>query len=342
MEQTLGNRIAENRKRLKLTQEQLAEKLGVTAQAVSKWENDQSCPDIGTLPRLSQIFGISTDALLGCEAQTVHTAQVVEDEDDDHESDGFHIHSDHWDISLGTGKHSAIGGAVCVILVGILYLLNHIFGWNISFWNILWPTGLLVMGLSELIKRFSFVPLACALTGGFFLAQYLLPVKVDLKGGYIIALLIVLFGISLLIDALKKDKKHHVHISPKVGAFNHHNVSENSYDTQDGTFSYHASFGESSQLIELPCLEQGTIETSFGRFTVNLSGVETVRENSQIKADNCFGQLIILVPRRFLIKSNSSTAFASIRFEGQPDPQPAAVIYLEADTAFGQIVIEYI
>ena len=45
MEQKIGSRIAANRKRLKLTQEQLAEKLGVTPQAVSKWENDQSCPD---------------------------------------------------------------------------------------------------------------------------------------------------------------------------------------------------------------------------------------------------------------------------------------------------------
>ena len=41
MEETMGKRIAGNRRRLGLTQEQLAEKLGVTAQAVSKWENDQ-------------------------------------------------------------------------------------------------------------------------------------------------------------------------------------------------------------------------------------------------------------------------------------------------------------
>ena len=46
MEKTLGKRIMLHRKALGLTQEQLAEKLGVTAQAVSKWENDQSCPDI--------------------------------------------------------------------------------------------------------------------------------------------------------------------------------------------------------------------------------------------------------------------------------------------------------
>ena len=72
MEETLGKRIVAHRKRLGLTQDRLAELLGVTAQAVSKWENDQSCPDIATLPRLAEIFGISTDELLGMEKKTVH------------------------------------------------------------------------------------------------------------------------------------------------------------------------------------------------------------------------------------------------------------------------------
>lgn len=67
MEQTLGKRIVAHRKRLGLTQDQLAEQLGVTAQAVSKWENDQSCPDITMLPKLAEIFGITTDELLGLE-----------------------------------------------------------------------------------------------------------------------------------------------------------------------------------------------------------------------------------------------------------------------------------
>ena len=77
MEMTLGKRIVQNRKRLTMTQEQLAEKLGVTAQAVSKWENDQSCPDINMLPRLAEIFKTTTDELLGREATTpVYVATV--------------------------------------------------------------------------------------------------------------------------------------------------------------------------------------------------------------------------------------------------------------------------
>lgn len=69
MEETLGKRIVQNRKRLSLTQDQPAERLGVTAQAVSKWENNQSCPDITLLPRLAESFGTTTDALLGIEPQ---------------------------------------------------------------------------------------------------------------------------------------------------------------------------------------------------------------------------------------------------------------------------------
>lgn len=76
----MGKRIAANRKRLHLTQDQMAEKLGVTAQAISKWENDQSCPDIAMLPRLAELFGISTDELLGVESWVSTSAAAVETE----------------------------------------------------------------------------------------------------------------------------------------------------------------------------------------------------------------------------------------------------------------------
>ena len=44
MAQTLGGKIAELRRNIGLTQDEMSEKLGVTPQAVSKWENDVSCP----------------------------------------------------------------------------------------------------------------------------------------------------------------------------------------------------------------------------------------------------------------------------------------------------------
>ena len=68
---SLGSKIAFYRKKLSLTQEELAEKCSVTPQAVSKWENDISAPDIGLIPVLAQLFGISCDELLGVETEQV-------------------------------------------------------------------------------------------------------------------------------------------------------------------------------------------------------------------------------------------------------------------------------
>ena len=113
MEQTIGKRIMENRKRLGLTQDALAEKLGVTAQAVSKWENDLSCPDIATLPKLADIFHISVDELLGRSALPVHTAEVVEEE----EPEGIHIQNGSWEFKWDSGRREALTFAVLVLLV---------------------------------------------------------------------------------------------------------------------------------------------------------------------------------------------------------------------------------
>lgn len=62
----INEQIALFRKRAGMTQESLAQALGVTNQAVSKWESAQCCPDIQLLPPMAKLFGVSVDALLGC------------------------------------------------------------------------------------------------------------------------------------------------------------------------------------------------------------------------------------------------------------------------------------
>ena len=64
MNETIGSRIARFRKEKNMTQEDLAHIMGVTAQAVSKWENDLSCPDISILSKLCKTLGVTTDELL--------------------------------------------------------------------------------------------------------------------------------------------------------------------------------------------------------------------------------------------------------------------------------------
>ena len=61
----IGTNIYTLRKEKKITQAQLAEKLGVSEQAVSKWENDQCAPDVSLFPIIADYFGVSIDRLFG-------------------------------------------------------------------------------------------------------------------------------------------------------------------------------------------------------------------------------------------------------------------------------------
>ena len=65
MKETMGQIIRRLRKERNLTQEELAEQLGVTFQAVSKWENDVGMPDISQVVPIAHVFGVSTDVLFG-------------------------------------------------------------------------------------------------------------------------------------------------------------------------------------------------------------------------------------------------------------------------------------
>ena len=78
----LNETISFYRKKQGLTQEQLANSLGVTNQSVSKWESGQCCPDISLIPRLADIFGISIDELFGKKASK-NGAHVIPFADDD-------------------------------------------------------------------------------------------------------------------------------------------------------------------------------------------------------------------------------------------------------------------
>ena len=79
---TLGKRIAMLRRQKGLKQEDLANTLGISSQAVSKWENDQTCPDISLLPKLAELLGVTVDELLsGEKKELAQTAKVLPPEE---------------------------------------------------------------------------------------------------------------------------------------------------------------------------------------------------------------------------------------------------------------------
>jgi len=337
MEQTLGNRIMENRKRLKLTQDQLAEKLGVTAQAVSKWENDQSCPDITMLPKLAEIFDTTTDALLGrTQSQVIHEGKVVETDSDSGLKDRWEFH---WD----NGRRSALGFAVMVICIGALYLLSQILKWELSLWDILWPTAIFVFGIWGLFERFSFFRIGCVLFGGYTLADNILQFDFDVDGTVVWAALILVFGFSLLADALKKPKnpKFVIH-KPGININIPAKKGSEGYHFENDTFTYSSSFGEYRQLVTMDELRQGDVNVSFGEFTIDLSEVNDLAEDCSIHATCSFGELRFLVPKRFRVVPNHTTAFANLEVTGAPDEYPDGRITLSGGVSFGEISIVYI
>ena len=68
--ETFGNMVAALRKEKGMTQLELAEKMGVTDKAVSKWERDLSFPDVSSIPKLAEILGVTVDELMQVKAES--------------------------------------------------------------------------------------------------------------------------------------------------------------------------------------------------------------------------------------------------------------------------------
>lgn len=338
MQETMGKRISANRKRLGLTQDKLAEQLGVTAQAVSKWENDQACPDIATLPKLAAIFGITTDALLGIENTTVHQAEVVSegpvrtDDDDDESGNGWEFH---WD----GGRRGKLSFAIWVLLTGGLLLLSNIMDWDAGLWDLAWPTGLLVFGISGLFPRLSFFRLGCTLFGGYFLLNRLNVPMFEMGSELLLPVFLLLFGISLLAEAFRKGKKRGFRVVHK--GRNGKKTHTECYNTED-RFHCNVSFGEHHHCADVPMLRGGEANLSFGELTVDLRSCREVADGCTIEANCSFGELELLVPRRFAVRSTNSATFGSVDIDGEHDSNPQGIIYLEANVSFGDISIEYV
>ena len=75
----LAEKIMEERKKNGWSQEELADKLGVSRQSVSKWESAQSIPDLQRILEMSRLFNVSTDYLLKDEEESHPASSVTEE-----------------------------------------------------------------------------------------------------------------------------------------------------------------------------------------------------------------------------------------------------------------------
>lgn len=78
--ENMGTLIAAKRKQLQMTQWDLAEKMGVTDKAVSKWERNLSVPDTQSIPKLAEVLGMTVEELMqGKEVKTVQKDRDIDE-----------------------------------------------------------------------------------------------------------------------------------------------------------------------------------------------------------------------------------------------------------------------
>ena len=102
----LGGKIRQFRLKAGLTQEQLAERLGITAQSVSKWENAVAMPDITMLPLIAEVFGVSIDDLFDLTTeQRLNRIENRMDAEEELPQDVFREYEDFLKGQLDSGQH---------------------------------------------------------------------------------------------------------------------------------------------------------------------------------------------------------------------------------------------
>ena len=115
---TLGRRIAGERKKLGLSQEALGEKMGVSRQAISKWEADGAVPEIDKLIALSQLFGVSLNWLLGVDGSAVVEIPQPEPREPETKSPFRFRPVPRWTLCLGGAL------AVCALVLWLVFQTN--------------------------------------------------------------------------------------------------------------------------------------------------------------------------------------------------------------------------
>ena len=345
--ETLGKRIAALRKEKGLTQEQLAEKVGVSAQAVSKWENDVSCPDITLLPLLADLFDVSVDELLGVKPVEPHVIildkdEMPKDEKKDKGSFNFEWHRDN-------GKWSTIASCIGLILICLFFLLHSVAGMfpyieteelTLKGWNYVWPLLLFTLGLTSVNSSITFGVTMMAFGGYEFVRRVLLgygntvlpqiPWYVVLLVAAIIALVMVILGKTNLFRRKERCARKNGDRSPRM-----------EYRDDNDYLKADMSFGSGTIRYDRDVLAGGSIDSSFGDYTIDLTGVTTFAQDCLLKIDQSFGNITLLLPSHVRIVKSSDTSFAAFTSSGDPDPDAVQTMIIRADVSFGALQVKY-
>ncbi len=131
----LGERLYNYRKKIGLSQEDMASKLNVTRQTVSKWETDQTLPDLDKIESICELFNISTDELLKGRKEEVNTLNITENKKQ---------------------KALVISGSILLYFIAIIWIILSATFLNINE-GIMVSIFMLIIGLSTVNMVYYFI-----------------------------------------------------------------------------------------------------------------------------------------------------------------------------------------
>ncbi|MBQ1565774.1 MAG: helix-turn-helix transcriptional regulator [Clostridia bacterium] len=344
--ETLGKRIAALRKEKGLTQEQLAEKVGVSAQAVSKWENDVSCPDITLLPLLADLFDVSVDELLGVKPVEPHVIILDKDEVPNEEKKKNRSFTWEWNKHHGSWKSIVLcSGLILVCLFFLLHSMAGMFPYieteevTLKGWNYIWPLLVFTLGLTGI--RGDIVPSITMMAfGGYeFIRRILLGygnATLPAIPWYVVVLIAAIAAlVMIIIGKTRVGKKEWVTRGTGDRTPQLEVTQDNDYLDAD------MSFGSGVITYDGETLRGGSIDMNFGDYKVDFRNVKTFEPNCLLEIDQNFGSLTIYLPGNVRLVKSSDTSFASFATYGEPRPDATQSIIIRADVNFGTLQVKY-
>ena len=330
--ETMGKRISDLRKGKGMTQEQLAQLLGVTPQAVSKWENDLSCPDISILPQLAEALGVTTDELLG------RTPLRISEGSDKCNGKG-HAHVS---VRLRLNQAEKIIFALLLMGIGLIFLLNafHVIelGEEVTFGSVLWPFLVACMGVMACRSELNPISIGLFLFGVYMLLFNLgiIPAQYKLTWAMAWPVALILIGVTILLHFLLPKRK-------KEGGIFEVEKSDPVFDCTDesGFIRIDSAFTSQTKCVETGAPFTGAkIDSSFGSLVLDLSQAE-IQNGALIDADVSFGSLTVRLPAFVGANAACKTAFGGYDCPpGNPDAE--IKVSLNGDVSFGKIEVEYV
>jgi len=348
--ETLGKRIAALRKEKGLTQEQLAEKVGVSAQAVSKWENDVSCPDITLLPLLADLFGVSVDELLGVKPVEPHVIILDKDEVPNEEKKGKGSFNFEWNKS--SNRWTTVAFCIGAILICLFFLLHSLPGvqmfpyieteeLTLKGWNYVWPLMLFTFGLMNVRSNIALSVTMMAFGGYEFVRRVLLGYGVATLPTIPWYVILLVFAIVMLLLVILGK----THIFRKKDRIVHRNGDRSprmDYRDDNNYMRADMSFGNGTIHYDRDVLAGGSIDSNFGDYTIDLRDVTTFAQDCLLKIDQSFGNITLLLPKHVRLVKSSDTSFAAVTSTGDPDPDATQTIIIRADVSFGSLQVKYL